>query len=59
VAQPADYPDYAAPWGEMALNIGKAVGKPKAMQALVDEVSRALTAAPASTSMHAPGPRHG
>ncbi|MDQ4051860.1 MAG: ABC transporter substrate-binding protein [Actinomycetota bacterium] len=47
VAQPADYPDYAAPWDEMALNIGRAVGKPETMQALIDDVKGRIAKAAA------------
>jgi len=42
VAQPKDYADYGAPWDEMALNIGKAVGKPDEMQAIVDDVKQQI-----------------
>lgn len=45
VAQPGDYADYGAPWDEMALTIGKAVGKPAQMQALVDGVKEQVAAA--------------
>lgn len=38
VAQSGDYADYGMPWDEMALNVGAAVGRPQAAQALVDEV---------------------
>jgi iron complex transport system substrate-binding protein len=42
VAQPEAYADYGAPWDEMALNIGKAVGQPDQMQAIVDDVKRQI-----------------
>ena len=42
VAQPKDYPDYGAPWDEMALNIGKAVGQPEQMQGIVDDVKQQI-----------------
>jgi iron complex transport system substrate-binding protein len=47
VAQPGDYADYGAPWDEMALNIGKAVGKPETMQALIDDVNAQIAKAAA------------
>ena len=40
VAQPGEYADYGAPWDEMAINIGKAVGQPTEMQAIVDDVKQ-------------------
>jgi iron complex transport system substrate-binding protein len=43
VAQPKEYADYGAPWDEMALNIGKAVGQPDEMQAIVDDVKKQIT----------------
>jgi iron complex transport system substrate-binding protein len=42
VAQPKGYADYGAPWDEMALNIGKAVGQPTQMQAIVDDVKQQI-----------------
>ncbi len=48
VAQPGDYADYGAPWDEMALNIGKAVGKPEEMQALIDDVKAQIADAAAA-----------
>jgi iron complex transport system substrate-binding protein len=45
VAQPGDYADYGAPWDEMALTIGKAVGQGDKMQAIVDDVKRQIVAA--------------
>jgi iron complex transport system substrate-binding protein len=48
VAQPGEYADYGAPWDEMALNIGKAVGKPQEMQTLVDGVKTQISDAAAA-----------
>jgi iron complex transport system substrate-binding protein len=48
VAQPGEYADYGAPWDEMALNIGKAVGKPKEMQTLIDGVKAQIVHAAAA-----------
>lgn len=42
VAQSGDYADYGMPWDEMALNIGTAVGQPKATQALIDGVNKRI-----------------
>jgi iron complex transport system substrate-binding protein len=42
VAQPKGYADYGAPWDEMALNIGKAVGQPDQMQSIVDGVKQQI-----------------
>jgi iron complex transport system substrate-binding protein len=42
VAPPHGYTDYGAPWDEMALNIGKAVGQPDQMQAIVDDVKQQI-----------------
>jgi iron complex transport system substrate-binding protein len=42
VAQSADYADYGMPWDEMTLNIGAAVGQPKAAQALIDGVTERI-----------------
>jgi len=39
VAQSGDYADYGMPWDESTLNIGAAVGQPKAAQDLVDDVT--------------------
>ena len=39
IAQPGGYVDYGVPWDEATLNIGKAVGRPAAATALVDEVT--------------------
>ena len=38
VAQSGDYADYGMPWDEMTINVGAAVGRPQAAQALVAEV---------------------
>ncbi|MEV2278550.1 iron-siderophore ABC transporter substrate-binding protein [Nocardiopsis sp. NPDC049922] len=38
VAQPADHPDYAAPWQEMSLRIGQALGREDEMRARIDDV---------------------
>ncbi|TDQ50730.1 iron-siderophore ABC transporter substrate-binding protein [Actinorugispora endophytica] len=38
VAQPADYPDYAAPWQEMARPIGAALGRADEMEALIEDM---------------------
>ena len=43
VAQSGDYADYGMPWDEMALNIGTAVGQPKAAQELIDAVKKRIT----------------
>ncbi len=43
VAQSGDYADYGMPWDEMALNIGTAVGQPKAAQALIDDVKTRIS----------------
>jgi len=40
VAQPGEYADYGAPWDEMALNIGTAVGQPAEMQSIIDDVKQ-------------------
>jgi iron complex transport system substrate-binding protein len=48
VAQPGDYADYGAPWDEMALNIGAAVGKADEMQVIVDEVKQQIADAAAA-----------
>ncbi|CAM4183767.1 iron-siderophore ABC transporter substrate-binding protein [Nocardiopsis rhodophaea] len=37
VAQPKDYPDYAAPWQEMSRRIGKALGKEAEMDQLIKD----------------------
>ena len=42
VAQSGDYADYGAPWDEMALTIGKAVGQPDQMQEIVDGVKQQI-----------------
>lgn len=42
VAQSGDYSDYGMPWDEMALNIGTAIGQPKAAQALIDGVTKRI-----------------
>lgn len=42
VAQSGDYADYGMPWEEMALNIGTAVGQPKAAQDLIDSVKQRI-----------------
>ncbi|KAB1655373.1 ABC transporter substrate-binding protein [Pseudoclavibacter chungangensis] len=42
VVQPGDYAEWGAPWDVATLNIGSAVGKPAAAQALVDEVRATL-----------------
>ncbi len=48
VAQPADYADYGAPWDEMALNVGMAVGKADEMQVVIDQVKQQISAAAAA-----------
>ncbi|QIG43305.1 ABC transporter substrate-binding protein [Nocardioides anomalus] len=48
VAQSGDYADYGAPWDEMALTIGRAVGQPDKMQALVDDVKQQVADAAAA-----------
>ena len=48
VAQSGDYADYGAPWDEMALNIGKAVGKADEMQTVVDGVKQQIADAAAA-----------
>ncbi|MCW2844850.1 MAG: putative transporter substrate-binding protein [Nocardioides sp.] len=47
VAQSGDYSDYGMPWDEMALNIGTAVGRPSAMQAVIDDVHAQIAQAAA------------
>ena len=42
VAQSGDYADYGAPWDEMALTIGMAVGQPTQMQEIVDGVKQQI-----------------
>ena len=42
VAQPKGYADYGAPWDEMALNIGTAVGQPDEMQEIIDDVKKQI-----------------
>jgi iron complex transport system substrate-binding protein len=39
VAQSGEYVDYGMPWDESTVNIGTAIGKPKAAQQLVDDVN--------------------
>ena len=48
VAQSGDYADYGAPWDEMALTIGKAVGQPDQMQEIVDGVKQQIADAAAA-----------
>ena len=48
VAQPGDYADYGAPWDEMALTIGRAVGKQDEMQVIVDDVKQQIADAAAA-----------
>ncbi|ASU84199.1 iron ABC transporter substrate-binding protein [Nocardiopsis gilva YIM 90087] len=40
VAQPKDYPDYAAPWQEMSRRIGKALGKEAEMDKLIKDTDK-------------------
>ncbi|ASR38865.1 iron ABC transporter substrate-binding protein [Prauserella marina] len=40
VAQPKGYPDYAAPWQDMARPIGKALGQEAEMNELIDEMDQ-------------------
>ena len=47
VAQSGDYADYGMPWDEMALNIGTAVGRPQAMQGIIDDVNAQVAQAAA------------
>jgi iron complex transport system substrate-binding protein len=42
VAQSGDYADYSAPWDEVAVTLGTAVGQPKAAQALVDAAKKRI-----------------
>lgn len=48
VAQSGDYADYGAPWDEMALTIGTAVGKAEEMRSIVDDVKQQIAAAAAA-----------
>jgi iron complex transport system substrate-binding protein len=48
VAQSGDYADYGAPWDEMALTIGKAVGQDDKMQGIVDGVKQQIKDAAAA-----------
>ncbi|WP_300019580.1 ABC transporter substrate-binding protein [Pseudonocardia sp.] len=48
VAQPADFPDYAAPWDVMATTIGTVLGRAEQMQGVVDDVSARIDAAAAA-----------
>ena len=48
VAQSGDYADYGAPWDEMALTIGTAVGQPDKMQEIVDDVKQQIADAAAA-----------
>ena len=48
VAQSGDYADYGAPWDEMALTIGMAVGQPTQMQEIVDGVKQQIVDAAAA-----------
>jgi iron complex transport system substrate-binding protein len=47
IAQSGEYADYGMPWEESTLNIGTAVGQPKAAQALVDDVTAQIEKAAA------------
>lgn len=47
VAQSGEYADYGMPWEESTLNIGAAVGQPKAAQQLVDDVTARIEKAAA------------
>jgi iron complex transport system substrate-binding protein len=42
VAQSGDYADYSAPWDEVAVTLGTAIGQPKAAQALVDATKKRI-----------------
>lgn len=42
VAQAGEYADYGMPWDEMTINVGAAVGRPQAAQALVDDVKKRI-----------------
>lgn len=48
VAQPGNHADYGAPWDEMALTIGKAVGKDAEMRSIVDDVKQQIEEAAAA-----------
>ena len=48
VAQSGDHADYGAPWDEMALTIGKAVGQPDQMQEIIDGVKQQIADAAAA-----------
>jgi iron complex transport system substrate-binding protein len=48
VAQSGEYADYGAPWDEMALTIGMAVGKDAEMRSIVDDVKRQIDEAAAA-----------
>ena len=48
VAQSGDYADYGAPWDEMALTIGTAVGQPEKMQGIIDDVKTQISDAAAA-----------
>src|SRR5215204_2546012 len=48
VAQSGDYADYGAPWDEMAMTIGMAVGQPDQMQEIVDGVKQQIADAAAA-----------
>ena len=48
VAQSGDYNDYGMPWDEMALTVGKAVGKGEEMQTIVDDVKQQIADAAAA-----------
>ncbi|QQQ78896.1 iron-siderophore ABC transporter substrate-binding protein [Saccharothrix sp. 6-C] len=48
VAQPKAFPDYAAPWQDQTLHIGKALGKEEEARALIDGVAKRFADAKAA-----------
>lgn len=48
VAQSGEYADYGMPWEEMTLTVGKALGRPRAAQDLVDRTRKVVSDAAAA-----------